>query len=954
MVTPVKKMLNTAKVFLVGLACLSAVQGSERKTSLLKKSNKAEQREEVSEAPRITLDNFCETYFDMKANWELNYPFILQRERGLEECRTWDLDEAINRQVESEEDDGKAYYPMESLVGEMENQAHPRKSVVSRVMMQYRRDLGFSGNIDFVEPMASVSEVSQFISCLIPEPEEPEIPEKVEKVGSVSMEPAQNETEEQKRERIKQQNREADRRMIRRIQAEMREEKKQEKFKQLIEAYTFLKEQEIIKPGMTCEEFKDETDIESVDQFRNFYRKELEMYTLLNWDYLDLTPFEYHHFPITDHFTRSVTHFGYKEEVSPPIMMPSGIEILRRYVNNIRFHNPRTLEGRKMLLFQRLYRRYYKTMGKEADPSFIDWSHCVAINWPEDVSRIDLYAWVDKDVALLNQLIDSDQLVFEKAPVSKKQTKTYRKLGQKDSFSSRKPIRVNFDTISEDTCGLSDDEAICGPPAQYNDALEEVIENRDIQNDIDKAYYERRHKMRYLAPVNEEKKASTSVKSSDTGFEMFSVLVVSDEPADPVKRERALAKALEIFRKTSGHPEATEIDWSLTNLAILQNHILPFATDLETEGHVKTLENLMKSGSLKFNNLKQVKGRINDLYQKLYKKYAAVVGIEVHPFLIRWKDIDVTGFPEGVPLEYNKWTRASVDAIQSCFEDIQFTAKSLKKRAEKSKSSRIEGLERSGSQGSGILKNFSIETTGPINGDATDFLSPNYSSFIVSTPTSETAEISPINKKRVVKRKIANISIVGDAKEPEGTERRRLDSVTGFGDLTPEQFNILVTRLNGTIEKFKAARDSANINDRVKRILSEIIRGFNLLLDHTNEEIEAPLVSVQQIQEFIAFCRDCLPKVMPDGSMNDEDLREFVVRSIRFRALLYGATPLPEKDRNKRSNIHKSMISDSGLFDSLLGAESNWEIGILEFFLEDESNPIFVGKKSKRGRKKQE
>ena len=63
------------------------------------------------------------------------------------------------------------------------------------------------------------------------------------------------------------------------------------------------------------------------------------------------------------------------------------------------------------------------------------------------------------------------------------------------------------------------------------------------------------------------------------------------------------------------------------------------------------------------------------------KKYTTVVGVDAHPFLIRWKDIDVTGFPEGVILDYNKWTSASVDAIQSCFEDIQFTAKSLKKRS---------------------------------------------------------------------------------------------------------------------------------------------------------------------------------------------------------------------------------------------------------------------------------
>ena len=146
--------------------------------------------------------------------------------------------------------------------------------------------------------------------------------------------------------------------------------------------------------------------------------------------------------------------------------------------------------------------------------------------------------------------------------------------------------------------------------------------------------------------------------------------------------------------------------------------------------------------------------------------------------------------------------------------------------------------------------------------------------------------------------------------------------------------------------KFKAARDNANINDRIKRILSEIIRGFNLLLDHTNEEIEAPLVSVQQIQEFIAFCRDCLPKVMPDGSMNDEDLREFVVRSIRFRALLYGATPLRKIVTNVQIFINQwSQIQVSLIHYWVLNSLENRHFGIL---LEDEINPIFVGKKQKR------
>lgn len=914
MVRPWSKKMNPTRLLIVGLSCLSVAQSSMQPRDRSAKKSHGRGPIEVLTTLQVSLENenFCATQFDLKKNWELNHPFILQRERGLEECKTWDIEKAVGQEIQwnDEVDDGLSYYPLELKESELENQIHPQASVISHILAQYRKDLGFSTAENFDEPNANAPEVLRFVSCLAPEPSEPLDAENSDE-DAFETSTIPDETSEQKRFR---KNREDDKKMFKRLAVRLREERQRDKFNEIIEAYSFLKYLGIITAEITCEAFSAKTKITSVIQFKNYYKEELGMFTGLNWDYLDLTPFEYQYFPIADKITKRSGSSSIVSDVSSPLMMPLSIEILKATLKYIKFHNPRTLEGRKMLLFQRLYRRYHVALGSEADQLYIDWSHCIVTNWPERVSRLDLYRWADEDVTEMNRLLDAHAITFEKAPSSKKQTKTYKMLGQKEPFSFKIPIKIDFDSIEGKECVLSDDEDICGGElTDYSrETSDKVSALRSKVLDADKADYERHHKLFFAEPVAEmveQKSAATLKPSSSSSIKSISVLVESDKPANPSKRRHALARALETFRNTSGKPHADQIDWSLTNLSILQNHILPFSLDFETEGDVLTLKNLMKSNCLKFNNLDLTRGRGVNLYQILYKKYFAVVGLGADEYFIKWKDVEISGFPEGVIFDYNKWTKADIESIGSCLDRITFTAKS---------------------------KNSYVETSEPVLAPFPDNLARG--------------------KRRIVKRKPVSVekevpSLLIEALDQK-SEKRKMDSVNGFGDLTAEELNLLVARLNGSLQKFMDARADSAINDRSRRIYSEIIRGLDLFLIHTNNEAEAPLVSVQDIHDFVSFCRNCLQLVGADGSMNESDVREFVVRSIRFRAILFGATPIPENNRKKYSNISRSMISSSDLFSSLLSPEPHWDIGVLEHFLDSEEIPIFGVMKSKRDKRR--
>lgn len=917
---PRSTKMNPTKLFIIGFFCLSIAQSSKLPRNSAKKSG-----ERNSADSQLPLDEFCEVHFDLRQNWESNHSSILQNESNRHLCEAWNFEAAIAQDIKREdgEEDEESYYPLEIKESELENQSYPHRSFFSHIMAQYRKDLGFSACGDFFEPPSSSAEVLEFISCLTPEPEDPVKKEVL--VEEKVVDP--DETIEQKRLR---KNREEDDLLMKRLEERWIEEKKREKLNEIIEAYSFLKYLGIVTRETTCEAFSEYYGVTSVAQFKGYYKNELEMFTELNWDYLDLTVFEHQYFPISDKIASQISHSCGLETVSPPLMTPMGIEILKRSSRYIKFHNPRTIKGRKMLLFQRLYRRYHKAMGSKADRSYIDWSHCVVTNWPENISQTDIYLWTDEDVTQLNSLLDNNIITFETALFLKKQTKTYKMLGQEDGFSTKKPIRINFAAIESEDCVLSDDENICvgnRPSKESQEAMRRVCALRAEQLKVDKADYERRHGL-FQMPV---KKAAAITTQPQRPTNSVSVIVVSDKPADPIKCKRVLFKALKIFRDTSGRRDAAQIDWSLVNLSLLQNHILPFSTAFEIEGDVLTLDNLIKAGCLKFINLDLAKGRAINLFQILYRKYSDAVRFAADEYFIKWKDIEVSGFPEGVGFDYNKWKSSDIKAIESCLDGLTFTAKSK--------------------SDPGIISNYSVETSKPVFAPFSELASPHFSRFLHPTP-------APATKKRIIRRKSSVVVVEPPILSNEATDRKieksEIDSVNGFGDLTAKELYLIVPRLNGIIQEFSAARANPRINDRSKRILSEIIGALNLLLDHTNIENEVPLVSVQDIQDFIGFCLNCLHMVYADGSMDELALREFVVRSIRFRAILFGATPIPEKNRKKMSNINEAMISQTGIFMSLLRPEPNWDIAVLEHFLDSEDTPIFVAKKSKRSKRKME
>ena len=940
--------MNPKKLFLTVLPWISLVQGSGQP----KKASSSKGEEKPTEISTLSSENICASYFDLEGNWEMNYPFILQRERGLTECREWKLEEVIQQKIKLdaaiESDTDLCPVEIEESVPEkqenpsnakivLENQVNPSNSVIGIIMAQYRRDLGFSPVESFHEPQASSSEVLGFVSCLTQEPAEFDDSEESEN-ETKTVSNLKETTEEQKR--IKR-NMLDYKKHMKKFRAELRADKKKEKLNQIIEAYSFLKYLGIITGQSDCEEFSESTGVTSVYEFKKYYQDELRMYTFLNWDFLDLTPFEFHKFPIVNQITRNVTISGHIQNISPPVMMPKSIAILKKYLKQIRFHNPRTLEGRRMLLFQRLYRRYLKAVGKGgADKTYIDWSHCVAGNWPDEISQIDMDRWSNNDIELLNNLLDSRQLVFEKA--SRQSTRFAKKLGEKDSHSA--PVKYDISSIEENDCALSDDEIICGPG--LSDASIEVMENilavRAVESAEAKIKYEslRNTGSQSRSERKKElKKASASSKPNPSSSSSHSTIFKSYSPADPIKRAQIVAKALNIYRRCSGQPNADQIDWSSANLSVLQNHILPFSPDLETEADVENLEKLITVHKrLTFYNLNVNKGRITRAYIQLYKKYAKAVGPAAHEYFIKWRDVVISGFPEGVSFEHSRWKTADIEKIESSMDNIRFYAKSDNNSDSQSSSCASINSENNEhiEPSIGIINNYFVETVGLLPLLET----PHYSDYA-------SAELNG-NKKCEVKRKRATEVRIRD----QTIEKRILDPVNGFGDLTPQQLNILTRRLHGILDSFLAARDSPSTNDRLRRVYSEIIRGFNLLLDHTNDECSAPLVSVQDILDFISFCRICLLRVQADGSMDEEILRDFVVRSIRLRALLNGSRPLSDKDRHKRSNITKSMISATGEFEFLLEPECNWDIGVLEVFMDNEDTPIFTGTKSKRGTKR--
>lgn len=272
----------------------------------------------------------------------------------------------------------------------------------------------------------------------------------------------------------------------------------------LTEAFDFLRylgqiPRSLLSPEQ-CFELKSRLPFSNTEEMMQHYREEQHKFNCINWDYLDLTHFQYQKFPINDKIISTYEI----DELYPfyrrdKVFTSEGRDLLKQYQEHIRFHNPNVIKGKRMLLFQDLYRLYLTGIGeKKANPYFIDWSHCCAKNWPSNVDHVDIDSWTEEQIETLSRLINQKRgrAGGIKFNFSRLKTKSKILLGNTIEFQMRPCITAHFvndpiileqDPITKKwfkvpSKSLSDSEEACG----------REIEDEEIQNIPSKEIKDRR------------------------------------------------------------------------------------------------------------------------------------------------------------------------------------------------------------------------------------------------------------------------------------------------------------------------------------------------------------------------------------------------------------------------------------------------------------------------------
>lgn len=260
------------------------------------------------------------------------------------------------------------------------------------------------------------------------------------------------------------------------------------KFDEIMEAYSFF--QYIGKIPLNpnfpdiCQEIKTKAELNSFEDILKVYREKKSIFTVINWDLLNLTPFKTQYFPVTESMIKpfEFTYEVYgksktRTHTTPPSLTVYGKKVLQKYVDKVRFLNPKTLKGRSILLYQRIYRRYLKDLGSNANDYYIDWEHCRVNQWPANMDRSRVLKWTDSDIKEMNALIDSNSLKFRVS--SEKIANAPFPLGKS------KKVDLDYYTDIKGTIGdkdkaISDDEDFGG---KEREALFERIKATRLANE---------------------------------------------------------------------------------------------------------------------------------------------------------------------------------------------------------------------------------------------------------------------------------------------------------------------------------------------------------------------------------------------------------------------------------------------------------------------------------------
>ena len=701
---------------------------------------------------RDSLENFTKKHFpNLKQTRENFSEGLASRERGLASCRVWDMEAAINKPVEwmdgSQFEEGKSveFEPLIIDRNEFEDQENPKTSVMARIMTQYRRDLGFRErlDLDFNEEVTE-EDLLELMNCY-----------------------------GYSRERL----------------AKIEENSRYKKLARVREAYSFFRYLGKVPyihaiSAEECVRFKIESGFTKILKMVESYDETLKAYTFLDWDNLDLTHFEYQLFPVVNKIVRNLSPNSNPNYTGEGILTVGGMRILAEYVDSIRFHNPKTIEGRRMLLFQKLYRLYFKATGDAAHPNFIDWSHCriTSADWPENMSRSDVNEWTDEQIEEMNQMLKSNLIVF-KFKKMKKSSDAELFLGNVRGFETRPVVRAEFAYEKErakDIQPLSDSEEVCGnnkPTRKYNLAMKKM-ETEDAKaakanekmltvetaRELPKIKKKRSEDSDDSSEFDSDAEASPSKKMTSkpptprrVGVKSFKdVIIKSVHPTVELKTlringsdERTLAsehsrtlvlgKIRVIYDEDTG-TTGQEIEWDRAQVLKMEYHQLPFRPDLRSVADVKIANHVIKYQSLAFHNFDLIEDRRIRIYERLYTLYVSACGTFPNGFDIFFEDVDVFGWPEEVGLKFEEWNEEQVQvlsdlldkkmisfAINSKFQaeidaEIQKRNGEIKSMAEKSLSSSSRLSEKSSSSFSPLDDN--------LDSPMTTELTPTFASLI--------------------------------------------------------------------------------------------------------------------------------------------------------------------------------------------------------------------------------
>lgn len=103
-------------------------------------------------------------------------------------------------------------------------------------------------------------------------------------------------------------------------------------------------------------------------------------------------------------------------------------------------------------------------------------------------------------------------------------------------------------------------------------------------------------------------------------------------------------------------------------------HTIPFDLNLPTEGDLLTLDKLFRIKRIRFLNLKTNMGRSCRIYERLYALYVAATDMYADPYVVSWRDVIVSGWPENISHSHGTWNTIEIGQLEAILdsEGIQF------------------------------------------------------------------------------------------------------------------------------------------------------------------------------------------------------------------------------------------------------------------------------------------